>query len=104
MHDHRDPFIFMTITGIFLLCVLPFLGQWEHTCLLYTSSLIINFGFIHISTSFFLSYISWLKEARNRELHLRNLQLQQEKIFDYRKDVYKRQPVYGAGTTPGNAQ
>ena len=26
----RTPFIFMTITGIFLLCVLPFLGQWEH--------------------------------------------------------------------------
>lgn len=25
----RTPFIFMTITGIFLLCVLPFLGQWE---------------------------------------------------------------------------
>jgi hypothetical protein len=50
-----------------------------------SDSLIINFGFIHISTSFFLSYISWLKEARNRELHLRNLQLQQEKIFDYRK-------------------
>lgn len=27
----RTPFIFMTITGIFLLCVLPFLGQWEHS-------------------------------------------------------------------------
>lgn len=26
---NRTPFIFMTITGIFLLCVLPFLGQWE---------------------------------------------------------------------------
>lgn len=25
----RTPFIFITITGIFLLCVLPFLGQWE---------------------------------------------------------------------------
>ena len=25
----RTPFIFMTITGIFLLCMLPFLGQWE---------------------------------------------------------------------------
>ena len=28
-HAKRTPFIFMTITGIFLLCVLPFLGQWE---------------------------------------------------------------------------
>ena len=25
----RTPFIFMTIIGFFLLCVLPFLGQWE---------------------------------------------------------------------------
>lgn len=27
----RTPFIFMTITGIFLLCVLPFLGQWNNS-------------------------------------------------------------------------